>query len=161
MCGPITVPFAAVAAWSTATSAKLLWASLAVIAFLVASYRVWRSQRIHSDSEIERRQAEIQELRRKPYTEELGRQAEALLNLLSPDGQQLVRHLLEREPIEQGRRFRPDITQDTQDLQLSIAYGTGIIRYSETRHPSHGAVIRTDYVINPQFREVLQDMLYE
>jgi hypothetical protein len=171
MCGPLSVPFAAFAALSKAPSAKVLWAGLAIGAFFFASYRVWRKERNNRITESERLshekdaaiaalKAENQNLKRKPYEEELGRQAEALVNRMSPDGRELLRHLLTNEPIEQGRRFRRDISQEVQDTQLAIAHGMGIIRYSEIRHPSNGTVIGNNYVINPQFRSALEEMLY-
>jgi Skp family chaperone for outer membrane proteins len=172
MSGALSVPFGAAAIWwAHGPSTKALWTCAAILAFCIASYRVWRSERNSvadelktlkrkHEEELTAMKAEIEELKRKPYDEEIGRQAEVLLNRLSPDGRTLLRHLLVNEPLEQGRRFRQDISQAEQDAQLSLAYGTGIVRYDEVRHPGNGAVIRTNYVINPRFHTVLQDMLY-
>src|ERR1700694_3679926 len=144
MCGPLSVPFAAIAVlWAHAPSASVLWAGLAVLAFFLASYRVWHNERNSGAKEVEKlrqesrvetervRQenraelsglkAEIINLRRKPYDEELGRQCAALIARLSPEGTILLRHLVTNEPIEIGRRFNPEIGQDVQDAQLSIA----------------------------------------
>jgi hypothetical protein len=182
MCGPLSVPFGAIAVWwAHAPSAKILWAGLAVLAFFFASYRVWSNERnsgawkverlgqeskaelerVRQDSSAEIRalNAEIINLKRKPYDEELGRQGAALIARLSPQGQILLRHLVTNEPIEVGRRFKPDIPQSVQEAELALAYGSGIVRHNEVRSGT-GMIIRTDYVVNPQFRSVLQDLLY-
>jgi hypothetical protein len=170
MCGGLSVPFAGIAVWVRDPSAKLLWGCLAVLAFFVAGYRVWRDERNYRIKEIEAlRQEEdrktqelterIRELQRKPYSEELARQVAALIGRLSPQGVELLRHLFIREPITLGQRFLPEINQEIQDQQLSIAYGTGIVRYQEVRPAGH--LLRTEYVVNPQFRAALQDLLFE
>jgi len=172
MCGPLSVPFGAIAIlWANAVPAKLLWGCLAVVAFLVASYRVWRNERIsgsnnasnleqEKDAEIAKLKAEVVDLRRKPYTEELRKQAADMISRLSQEGTVLLRHLVANEPIEVGRRFKPEIGQEVQDQQLAIAYGSGIVRHNEVR-TGVGNLIRTDYVVNPQFRPVLQDLLFK
>jgi hypothetical protein len=182
MCGPLSVPFGAIAVWwAHAPSVKVLWAVLAVLAFFLASYRVWRSERNIEAKEVEKlgqerkaelervRQessgeigalkAEIINLKRKPYDEELGRQGAALIAGLSPEGRILLRHLVTNEPVEIGRRFKPEIAQDVQDAQLAIAYASGIVRHDIVRAGS-GSIVRQDYVLNPQFRAVLQDLLF-
>lgn len=182
MCGPLSVPFGAIAMWwAHAPSAKILWAGLAVLAFFLGSYRVWRNERNsrakeaekleqegraelqrvrrESGTEISALKAEIINLKRRPYDEELGRQGAALIARLSPEGKILLRHLVTNEPIEVGRRFKTDILQDVQDAELALAYGSGIVRHNEVRSGT-GMIIRTEYVVNPQFRMVLQDLLY-
>jgi hypothetical protein len=182
MCGPLSVPFGAAAVWwADAAYTRLLWAVLAVLAFFLASYRVWRNERNNAAKEIQRLgqesraevdrvrlggsaeiaalKAEITVLKRKPYDEELGRQGAALIARLSPEGKILLRHLVTNEPLEIGRRFKPEIAQDVQDAQLSIAYASGVVRHDIVRAGS-GAIVRQDYVLNPQFRSVLQDLLY-
>lgn len=55
MCGPLSVPFGPIAVWwAHAPSAKVLWAGLAVLAFFLASYRVWRNERDSGAKEIEK-----------------------------------------------------------------------------------------------------------
>lgn len=99
------------------------------------------------------------ELSRKPYEEFLGTKVEILISRLSAVGKRLMRHLVEREPLEVGRPFLPDVSADIQYQQLSIAMEMGIIRHHEVRVGS-GALLRTDYEINPQFTSVLRDLLY-
>jgi len=171
MCGPLSVPLGAIAVWwAHAPSAKVLWAGLAVLAFFLASYRVWRNERNSRAKEVEKLgqessaeigalKAEIINLKRKPYDEELGRQGAALIARLSPEGKILLRHLVTNEPVEIGRRFKAEIAQDVQDAQLTIAYASGIVRHDVVRSGT-GMIIRQDYVLNPQFRAVLQDLLY-
>jgi hypothetical protein len=46
MCGALSVPFTAIAVlWAHAPSAKLLWGCLAILAFVMAGYRVWSNER--------------------------------------------------------------------------------------------------------------------
>jgi pyrimidine deaminase RibD-like protein len=99
------------------------------------------------------------ELSRKPYDEFLGKKVEILISRLSTVGKRLMRHLVEREPLEVGRSFFPDVSGDIQFQQLSIAMEMGIIRHREVRVGS-GMLLRTDYEINPQFVSVLRDLLY-
>jgi pyrimidine deaminase RibD-like protein len=102
---------------------------------------------------------QITELRRKPYHEALGKKGELLLTLVSTTGKRLLRHLLENEPLEVGRKMMNDISADEQFKQLTIAMEMGIIRHREMRVGS-GMLLRTDYEINPQYRAVLEDLLY-
>ena len=104
-------------------------------------------------------QKQIAALSHRPYEEALGRDGELLLNRLSMPGQRLMRHLLQNEPLEVGRKFMTDISADDQFTQLTIAMEMGVIRHREVRVGS-GVLLRTDYEINPQYRAVLQDLLY-
>jgi hypothetical protein len=99
LCGPLSVPFTAISLWF-APSAKVLWACLAVIGFFVASYRVWRKERICSSQVIEGLKEQIVNLGRKPYDEELGKQAAALIAKLSAEGRNMLRNLVTHEPLE-------------------------------------------------------------
>jgi hypothetical protein len=170
MCGSLSVPFAAIAVWAHAPSAKALWAGLAVLAFFLASYRVWRNERNSGTKEIENLQKgasaerkaleeEITALKRKSYQEELGRQGASILSRLSPEGKTLLRHLLTHEPIEVGARFKNEINSNVQDQQMHIACDAGIVRRNEVRN-GLGNILRTEYVVNPRFGPVLQDLLY-
>lgn len=49
---------------------------------------------------------------------------------------------------------------DVQDHEMSLAFGSGIVRHDIVR-TGNGHIIRQEYVINPQFRLVLQDLLYD
>jgi hypothetical protein len=172
LCGQLSVPFTAIAVWwARAPSARVLWACLAVIAFFVASYRVWRKERIsgsqalaelqkRSSFEVSALKEQISTLTRKPYDEELGRQGAALIARLSPEGKNVLRNLVAQEPIEIGRHYIPQVAQDIQDQQISLAFGSGIVRHDIVR-TGNGNIIRQDYVINPQFRTVLRDLLYD
>jgi hypothetical protein len=99
------------------------------------------------------------ELSRKPYEELLGKKVELLISRLSSVGERLMRHLVENEPLEVGRRFFHDVSGEDQFQQLTIAMDMGIIRHYEVRVGS-GNLLRTDYVITPQYRPVLEDLLY-
>jgi hypothetical protein len=56
MCGPLSVPLGAMAVFWKAAPVKELWAVLAVVAFFIASYRVWRNERNVSSTELEKHQ---------------------------------------------------------------------------------------------------------
>lgn len=93
------------------------------------------------------------------YSEELERRGTELIARLSPEGKLLIQHLVLNEPIEVGRQFKDEIARDIQDDQLAIAFQSGIVRHNEVRSGT-GAIIRTEYVVNPQFKFVLQDLLF-
>jgi pyrimidine deaminase RibD-like protein len=103
---------------------------------------------------------QIVELNRKPYRKALGNNVDILLSKLSASGTVLMRHLLQNEPLEVGRKFMPDISEDDQFKQLTIAMDMGIIRHREVRAGS-GMLLRTDYEVNPQYRAALEDLLYK
>jgi hypothetical protein len=176
MCGPISVPFTVLAVLVQTQYLKLLLAILAAICFLTASYRVWHNERLARladgrdfqrkidglrqtfEHQIERLQGQILQLSRKPYNDALGRQGSDLIQRLSSNGQRLLRHLHQNEPLEVGRRMFIDVSDDEQAQQMGIAMQMGIVRHNEVRVGS-GMLLRTDYVINPNYRAVLQDLL--
>jgi pyrimidine deaminase RibD-like protein len=104
-------------------------------------------------------QTQITALSRKPYEQALEKHGELLVGRLSTVGKRLMRHLLQNEPLEVGRKFMTDISADDQFTQLTIAMEMGVIRQREVRVGS-GMLVRTDYEINPQFVPVLRDLLY-
>jgi len=187
MCGPLSVPFGIVAVWWA--HAKILFGCLAVVSLLVASFRVWRNERNNATKELESvleknkkelesilekgtatiegsqatisiLRTEITELKRKPYDEELGKQASVMISKMSDEGRALLRHLPANEPIEIGRRFSNDIAQGAQDTPLGIAYESGIVRHKIERAGS-GMIVSQNYVVNSEFRAALKDLLYK
>jgi pyrimidine deaminase RibD-like protein len=108
---------------------------------------------------LEELRKRVAELSRRPYQQHLGKKGELLLSRLSAIGKRLMRHLVENEPLEVGRKFMADISPDDQFQQLTIAMEMGIIRHHEIRAGS-GMLVRTDYELNPQFGPVLRDLLY-
>ena len=56
MCGPLSVPLGAMAVFWKDAPVKQLWGVLAIVAFFVASYRVWRNERNVSSTDIEKHQ---------------------------------------------------------------------------------------------------------
>jgi len=117
------------------------------------------SESVKLEQQVSDLRKQVAELNRKPYQEALGKNVELLLSRLSTVGRRLMCHLLQNEPLEVGPKFMPDISQDDQFKQLTIAMEMGIIRHREVRVGS-GMLLRTDYEINPQYRSVLQDLLY-
>ncbi len=64
MSGPLSVPFAALAVWSSQRGQKILWGCLAVVAAIFGSYRVWRKERVTAYNHASQLQARIAELQR-------------------------------------------------------------------------------------------------
>jgi hypothetical protein len=115
------------------------------------------SRKLQKEIEILRRRNA--ELSRKPYLEALGKKAEILLSEMNAKGKLLLRYLLENEPLEVGRQFFSSISGEEQFQQMTLVMQAGVIRHHEVRVGS-GALLRTDYELNPQYRPVLEDLLY-
>jgi len=49
MVGPASVPFTALALWSTQRTNQLLWGSFAIVCGFYGSYRVWRKERLRRE----------------------------------------------------------------------------------------------------------------
>lgn len=170
MSGPLSVPFAAVAIWSSSQIQKVLWICLAVAAAVVGTYRVWRKEcstwaaeikklNMVKDQEIASLNERIIALSRKQYPEDLESTARQVLqHQMTRQGRHVLRHLLLYEPVEIGTLSFPEIPQDRQYAEIEIAMRGGLIRHREDRQ---GALLRTYWVINPQFRPVLENVLYE
>jgi hypothetical protein len=62
MSGPLSVPFALLALWVSSHTQKLLYASLAVLCALFASYRVWRNERREASARLNNKIAEVNSL---------------------------------------------------------------------------------------------------
>jgi len=180
MSGPLSVPFAALALWASGRTQKILWGCLAVLCAIFASYRVWRNERrdagaqleavtsakateveslrAEKDVEIAALKERITELSRKPYTEELKRITEQVLDYeMTLEGRHVLRHLMIHEPVEVGRVFIPEVPQERQHAQLGIAMQRGLVQHREEGQ----SLRRTYWVINPRFRPVLEEVLYE
>jgi hypothetical protein len=63
---------------------------------------------------------------------------------------------MHREEVEVGRTFLTDIPQERLHAQLRIAMQAGIVQHREVRH----GMLRTYWIINPQFRPILEEVLY-
>ncbi len=113
---------------------------------------------VQKDAEIAALNQGIADARRRPYTEELKRiTQQALFKEMTLEGRHSVRYLMIHEPVEVGRIFIPEIPQNRQHEQLAIAMERGIVQHHVE---SHG-LRRTSWIINPRFRPVLEDVLYE
>jgi hypothetical protein len=110
------------------------------------------------DAKIAELNERITVLNLKPYSAELERITRQVLDYeMTLQGRHVLRHLMIHEPIEVGRVFIPQIPQDSQHAQLAIAMQRGIVQHKEE---SQG-LRRTYWVINPRFRPVLEEVLYE
>ena len=114
--------------------------------------------RVATHAEIAARDERITELSRKPYTEDLKRITEQVLDHeMTLEGRHVLRHLMIHEPIEVGRAFMPEIPQERQQAQLGIAIQRGLVQ----QHLEMQAGRSTYWIINPRFRPVLEDVLYQ
>lgn len=102
--------------------------------------------------------ADSEELGRKAYLEDLRVRARQILyNVMTLEGRELLRHLLRNEPIENGRTFIAEIPQGRQQQQLGIAKQYGLVQ----QKPEHKGMLRIYWAINPHFRPILEEVLYE
>jgi hypothetical protein len=114
-------------------------------------------EKLHSEvADLRQRNTELS---RKPYVETLGKKAEILLSQMNAKGKLLLRYVLENEPVEVGRNHFPSIPVEEQSQQMALAMTAGVIRHHEVRAGA-GMLVRTDYLVNPQYRPVLEDLLY-
>ena len=114
--------------------------------------------RAESKTQITALNERIVELQRKPYTEELKRITKQVLEYeMTLEGRHVLRHLMLHEPVEVGRTLIPEVPQDRTHAQLGIAMQHGIVQHREERQ----GTLRTYWIINPRFRQVLEDLLYE
>ena len=90
-----------------------------------------------------------------PKAEE--RVKQLLDQMMTLEGRHVLHHLMIKEPVEVGRTIAPGIPGERQNEQLGIAMQQGVVRHQE-----EGQGLRRYYwVISPQFRPVLEDLLYE
>lgn len=114
--------------------------------------------RVQKDNEIAALNERITELSRRPYSEEKRRIAEQVLdNVMTLEGRRLLHHLMINEHVEVGRAFLPEIPDVRRAEQLGLAKQHGIVQHWE--NPPRSRI--TYWIINPQFRPVLEDVLYE
>jgi hypothetical protein len=168
MSGPLSVPFAAAAVWSSGLQ-RVLWGCLAVVAAAFGSYRVWRKERgdanaqlgslrAAKDSEIAALNKRVAELSRKPHSEDLERHVrQAGGGQMTHNGHLLLRWLLIQGRIHCPEQFIPDISLDTQHKQMEIAVKAGIVR----REQEQAGLRLTFYVVNPEIKPVLERVLPE
>jgi hypothetical protein len=110
------------------------------------------------DAEIAAQDNRITELSRKPYTEELKRITKQVIESeMTLEGRHVLRHLMINEPVEVRRTLLSEIPQDRTYAQLVIAKQRGIVQHKEEGHGR----LHTYWIINPLFRPVLEDVLYE
>jgi hypothetical protein len=169
MSGPLSVPFAALALWSSSRNPKVIWGCLAALCVVFASYRVWRSERVRAsaqleavrsakDQEIESLKAERDALKRRPYDEEHRRLAEQKLNTLSEAGKDLVYFLLhhgktEAEELRKQCKHDPEFNDAVQRARdAALVVGT-------QRGEPYRSSVTYFWEVNPHFEAVLQDLL--
>jgi hypothetical protein len=169
MSGPLSVPFAALALWVPSASQKAVWACLAVLSVLFASYRVWRNERRYAsaqleaimsakDTEIESLKAERDSLKRRPYDEEHRQLAESKVNKLSEVSKDLVCFLLHHGKTE-AEELRKHCQHDPEfNDAVQRAREAGLVLNTQTGNPGRSSVLYF-WEVNPQFETVLRDLL--
>lgn len=93
----------------------------------------------------------------KSYNDDVRKIAEQALGRWGEDGKKVVRYMLLHEPVEVGRTPVPDVHSDEQATILNGLFQEGILRHETKRQR---AMTWNYWVIAPQFKEVLKDILY-
>jgi diguanylate cyclase (GGDEF)-like protein len=113
---------------------------------------------VEKKAEVATPDKRITELSRDPYTEELKRIAKQVVDFeMTLEGRHVLRHLMIHEPVEVGRTLVPEIPQDRTYAQLAIAKERGLVQHKEEGR----GLLHMYWIINPKFRQALQDVLYE
>ena len=158
MCGPLSVPFAALAVWNTRHTQKVLWGCLAILSLIVASYRVWRNERIAKQKELESLKNEIVLLKHRDYDDEHRRLAETKIGTLSEISKDLVYFLLhhgkqEAEELRKRCLHGPEFNDAVQR-----ARDGGLVLGSQATIPGRFG-LQYSWEINPKWEAVLGDLL--
>lgn len=105
-----------------------------------------------------RLQLEISDLNRNPWNVEQERYVRQVVGqMMTHEGQLLLKDLLIHGKIECMRPFIPEISMQTQGIQMQIAVNKGIA----SRQMETDGLRTTFYVVNPQYRPVLERVLLD
>jgi len=152
------VPLAICAIYFPNAPLKVLFTCLAAFSVVGACYQVSRETVAERDAEFEKRNAEIEALKHRPYDEEHRRLAERKVNALTESGKDLVYFLLHHGEFEaedlrrrcQNPAYFDEAIQRARDERLVIA----------TLKEMMGRTgVHYFWKINPEFTAVLQDLL--
>lgn len=128
-----------------------------LVALKTEHQRTLEKSAAEKDVEVARLTQRIAALSRKPYNEDLERCAKQALDQMSLGGAHMLRQLLLNERIEVGRAVL-DFPVPEVNEQMTIALRSGVVRQATDRH---GGMSWNFWELNPEFRRVLQDVLYE
>jgi hypothetical protein len=151
MSGSLSVPFAALAIFEQSVSQKIVWGLLAVSSATIASYGVWREERLTAFKREQALLSRIEQLEQKPYDEAQRKIVEENLKKWSVAERDLLRFLLLRGKssflqlvMAGGSAIETELNGALATLQLS-----GFVN----------AVAQT-YEIAPRFEAALKDALF-
>lgn len=184
MSGPLSVPFAALAIWSTQRYQKIIWVALAILSLMVAFYRVWSEERktrrlelealrsqlsetvSEKNAEIAKRDQVITDLTSKPKRS-LAEQrdyetAKNVLERVGPKGMAALRHLRAQGAQTFGfyppSILPPGMSADELRMIYSTCASAGVVSAQDGGKPGRG---ETTYSIAPPMRTVLAELLAE
>lgn len=107
---------------------------------------------------INQQDQHIARLSRKPYAEDLEGSARAILTKMGSGGRIVLINLLKKGSVEVGRAVTDELSMEAANNVLAIAMQGGIVQHHTERQ---GAMTWTYWVINQQYRPVLEHLLYE
>ncbi len=108
---------------------------------------------INFDNLRRRLQLEISDRSRNAWKMEMERHVRLILSQkMTRDGQELLKWLFIRGRVEVMEKIVPEISRESQDKQMQIAIGAGIVRSEQEPSGLH----RTFFVLNPECWEALR-----
>lgn len=181
MSGSLSVPFATIALWVSGRGQKIIWGCLTALSVIIASYGVWRRERVvagdrlvtlksdfeeviaRKDDEIAQRDRTIEELSSKPKRSAAEQRryeiAESALVRLGPNAGTALRHLMTNGSLTFGF-YNPALPPGIGGSELSAIYVAfareGLVSQQDGKP---GAGERT-FAIAENMRDVLNDLLY-
>ncbi len=132
---------------------------VALVCFFVASYRAWSLLRKQNAVEVAALRAEIERLKQRPYDAAHRKLVEGKLQKVTATGTDILRFLLHHGRIEIEELRRKSQAGSSFDDQLRVLSDEDLVRRDLVPNVGRAGVSVICYV-NPEFTEVLKDLLY-
>ena len=129
------------------------------VLFVVAAYRAAWLLHKQGEDEITALLREIERLRRRPYDEAHRKLVERKLRKLTATGTDILRFLLHHGRFESNALMGEFEGQPSFDAQLTVLSHECLLSRADEQNPGRASVSLFWY-INPEFVEVLKDLLY-
>ncbi len=127
--------------------------------FIVASYRAAWLLHKQSEDEITALRQEIERLMRRPYSETHRKLVAGKLQKLTAAGTHILRFLLHHGRFENAALRSEFKSEPSFEAQLTLLSSEHLLSRAEEQNPGRASVSLFWYV-NPEFVEVLKDLLY-